>query len=490
MEFLVSSGQLDTLRTDCLIVQVYSDKTLSSTAKQVDKKHSIISRLLQMNDLPLKPGNCSLILPPNEAPFKRLLVVCLGAKRDELSLQDVKNSAISVAKTLKSKAVKNAVWSVENDSPLSNQLLATVIAEAMTTSYYEYKTTKTQNVNKSTLAKLTLHTQSKSTTLLKNGLEIGSAIGVGINTTRQLGNLPANLCTPNFLAQQARNLGGGKIVTSIFDERQVAKLGMGAFLSVTAGSEEPGKFIVMEYKGAATTVRPTVLVGKGITFDTGGISIKPGAGMDEMKFDMCGAASVFGVMQTLKLLQPKINVVGIVVAAENMPSGRATKPGDVVTSMSGQTIEILNTDAEGRLVLCDALTYAERYKPKAVIDIATLTGACVVALGNHASGLFANDQALADELLAAGVVAQDKAWQLPLWDEYQKALDSNFADMANVGGREGGSITAACFLSRYTKAYKWAHLDIAGTAWFGGGNKGASGRPVGLLLQYLVGVYS
>jgi leucyl aminopeptidase len=490
MEFLVSAGQLDTLRTDCLIVQVYSDKTLSDTATQVDKKHSMFSRLLQMNDLPLKPGNCSLILPPKDASYKRLLIVCVGAKRDDLSPHDIKTSAVAVAKALKTKSLKNAVWSIENDSPLSNQIFATLIAEAMTTVFYDYKTTKTQSSHKSTLAKLTLHTQNKNTTPVKNGLEIGQAVGEGINTARQLGNLPANICTPSYLAQQARNLSGGKLSTSILDERQMAKLGMGAFLSVTAGSDEPAKFIIMEYKGAATTARPTVLVGKGITFDTGGISIKPGAGMDEMKFDMCGAASVFGVMQTIQRLQPKINVVGIVVAAENMPSGRATKPGDVVTSMSGQTIEILNTDAEGRLVLCDALTYAERFKPKAVIDIATLTGACVVALGNHASGLFANDQSLANDLLAAGTVAQDKAWQLPLWDEYQKALDSNFADMANVGGREGGSITAACFLSRYTKSYKWAHLDIAGTAWTGGGNKGASGRPVGLLIQYLLGAYS
>jgi len=271
------------------------------------------------------------------------------------------------------------------------------------------------------------------------------------------------------------------------------KLGMGAFLSVSKGSDEEGKMIIMEYRGADKASDKSkklqnvpVIVGKGITFDTGGISLKPGASMDEMKFDMCGAASVFGVIKTLVEMNAKINVVGVVAAAENMPSGRASKPGDVVTSMSGQTIEILNTDAEGRLVLCDALTYVERYKPSSVVDIATLTGACVIALGSHASGLYANQQELADKLLASGQNAQDKAWQMPLWDEYQKQLDSNFADMANIGGRPAGSVTAACFLSRYTKAYPWAHIDIAGTAWKSGGAKGATGRSVALLVDYLL----
>jgi len=490
MDFLVKTGQLDTLRTDCLIVQIYGDKSLSSTAAALDKKFSIISRLLQLNDLTLKAGNHSWLLPPADAPFKRLLVVCMGAKGGSLSSQEIKTSAIAVAKALKSKSVKNATWSAESGAEVSPKLFATLLAEAFVTAFYNYRETKTQNVKTPSLAKLTLHTSGKPESAWRAGLELGKNLGEGINTARHLGDLPGNICTPTYLANHAKKMAGGKLSVSVLEESQLARLGMGAFLSVAAGSEQPAKFIIMQYRGAAVSAPPTVLVGKGITFDTGGISIKPGPAMDEMKFDMCGAASVLGVMKTLQLVQPRINVVALIAATENMPSGAATKPGDVVTSMSGQTIEILNTDAEGRLVLCDALTYADRYKPKAVIDIATLTGACVIALGNHASGLYANDQTLADELLAAGNAAQDRAWQMPLWDDYQKALDSNFADMANVGGREGGSITAACFLSRYTKAYKWAHLDIAGTAWTGGGGKGATGRPVGLLLQYLLGVYN
>lgn len=490
MDFLVKTGQLDALRTDCLIVQIYGDKSLSAAAAALDKKFSIISRLLQLNDLTLKPGHHSWLLPPADAPFKRLLVVCTGAKNGSLSAQEIKSSASAVAKALKNKPIKNAIWSAETGADVSPKLFATLIAEAFTTAFYSYRETKTQNLKTPSFAKLTLHTSGKTESAWRSGLELGKNIGEGINTARHLGDLPGNICTPTYLANQAKKLAGGKLSVSVLEEKQLVRLGMGAFLSVTAGSEQPAKFIIMQYRGAAASAAPTVLVGKGITFDTGGISIKPGPAMDEMKFDMCGAASVLGVMKTLQMVQPRINVVGLIAASENMPSGKATKPGDVVTSMSGQTIEILNTDAEGRLVLCDALTYAERYKPKAVIDIATLTGACVIALGNHASGLYANDQSLAEELLAAGNAAQDRAWQMPLWDDYQKALDSNFADMANVGGREGGSITAACFLSRYAKAYKWAHLDIAGTAWTGGGGKGATGRPVGLLLQYLLGVYN
>jgi leucyl aminopeptidase len=272
----------------------------------------------------------------------------------------------------------------------------------------------------------------------------------------------------------------------VLEEKDMKELGMGSLLSVSAGSDEPAKLIVLEYKGGSKKDAPIALVGKGITFDTGGISLKPGPAMDEMKYDMCGAASVLGTFKTLLELKPSINVVGVIAASENMPSGGATKPGDIVTSMSGQTIEILNTDAEGRLVLCDALTYTERFKPKVVIDIATLTGACVIALGNHASGLFSNNEELSAALLKAGQTANDRAWPMPLWDDYQKQLDSNFADIANIGGKEGGSITAACFLSRFTKKFAWAHLDVAGTAWVSGGAKGATGRPVPLLVQYIL----
>ena len=323
---------------------------------------------------------------------------------------------------------------------------------------------------------------------IKKGLAQGQAVANGMNFTRQLGNLPANFCTPSYLSGQARSLARGqaKLSVKILKEKDMRELGMGSLLSVSAGSVEEANLIVMEYKGAAKSTKPHVIVGKGITFDTGGISLKPGANMDEMKFDMCGAASVFGTVKTLLELQPKINVVAIVAASENMPNGNATKPGDVVTSMSGQTIEILNTDAEGRLVLCDALTYAERYKPQSVIDIATLTGACIVALGKVRCGLFSNDEAMAAELESLSQEVCDKAWHLPMDDEYQKLLDSNFADIANIGGPGGGSITAACFLSRFTKKFTWAHLDIAGVSHHSGAAKGATGRPVPLLTEYLL----
>ncbi len=323
---------------------------------------------------------------------------------------------------------------------------------------------------------------------LQRALAEGAAIGKGKQYAKTLGNLPGNVCTPTYLAKQGRALAEQyqKLTTRVLSEKQMEDLGMHSLLSVSAGSAQPAKLVIMTYKGGSKKSAPQVLVGKGITFDTGGISLKPGAAMDEMKFDMCGAASVFGTMIAVAELALPINLIGIVAAAENMPGSKATKPGDIVTSMSGQTIEILNTDAEGRLVLCDALTYAERFKPAAIIDIATLTGACVIALGRHATGLFSNQDSLAEEILAAGNAANDRAWQLPAWDDYQEQLDSNFADMANIGGREAGSITAACFLSRYTKKQRWAHLDIAGTAWLSGTHKGASGRPVPLLTQYLL----
>ena len=317
-------------------------------------------------------------------------------------------------------------------------------------------------------------------------MEQGARTGAGINFARELANLPGNHCTPEHLAREARKLARGSDNTTckVLNEKAMAELGMHSLLSVSAGSAQPARLIVLDYQGGKRGAAPHVLVGKGITFDSGGISLKPGAKMDEMKFDMSGAASVLGTLKAVIDLQLPLNVVGIVAAAENMPSGTATKPGDVLTSMAGITIEVLNTDAEGRLVLCDALTYAARFKPASVVDVATLTGACVVALGSHASGLYANDEELAEALLAAGVEAHDRAWRLPLWDDYQKQLDSNFADVANIGGPGAGSVTAACFLARFTKDYRWAHLDIAGAAW-NSSPKGATGRPVGLLTRYL-----
>ena len=365
--------------------------------------------------------------------------------------------------------------------------LLEAIARTITASLYRYTHTLSNPKKAPIITKLVVgHSSDINTRAAQKALNTGSSTGTGINTAKELANLPANICTPRYLAEQARNLAKGnpKLTTQILDEKKMAELGMGALLSVSAGSDEPARLIVMNYKGGNTKQQPYVLVGKGVTFDTGGISLKPGAKMDEMKYDMGGAASVFGTMDAISSMGLPINVVGIVGAVENMPSGGATKPGDVVTSMSGQTIEILNTDAEGRLVLCDALTYAERFKPKAVIDIATLTGACVVALGSHATGLYSNKEELATQLLQAGITSHDRAWHMPLWDDYQKQLATNFADVSNLGGPGGGSITAACFLSRFAKKYKWAHLDVAGTAW-NSAPKGATGRPVALLTQYL-----
>jgi len=349
---------------------------------------------------------------------------------------------------------------------------------------YAYVTTKSK-APPPTLERVVLAVPDMETA--QSGFDNGIGLIKGIELAKEWSNRPANYATPTMLADAAKTLGKlPGIKVDILGPKQVDKLGMGSFAAVARGSEEPLRFIVLRYDGAADTAAPIVLIGKGITFDTGGISIKPAAEMDEMKFDMCGAASVLGVFRTLAELQPSINVVGLIASCENMPDGRAMKPGDVVTSMSGQTIEVLNTDAEGRLVLCDALTYAERFKPQAVIDIATLTGACVVALGSVRSGLFATDDGLAKALLDAGESSLDLCWRMPLDDDYAEGLKTNFADVANIAGRAGGAITAAKFLQRFASQFPWAHLDIAGTAWKGGASKGATGRPVALLVDYLL----
>jgi leucyl aminopeptidase len=363
------------------------------------------------------------------------------------------------------------------------EAMVLVAAEAV----YVYRHTKPSAPAAGKLASVALVCGKPQAAALAAGLKRGEAIAAGVAMARECANRPANHCTPSHLADEAKQLGkelGLKV--EVLDRKDCEKLGMGAFLAVGQGSHEPLKFIVARWMGAGKGDAPIVLVGKGVTFDTGGISIKPAGEMDEMKFDMGGAASVLGTLRAVAMLKAKVNVVGIIPATENMPDGKAVKPGDVVTSMSGQTIEILNTDAEGRLILCDALTYAARFKPAAVIDIATLTGACVVALGHHRSGLFSTDETLAADLLAAGERAQDPAWRMPLDEEYDEGLKSNFADMGNVGPRAGGSITAAMFLKRFTAGQTWAHLDIAGTAWKSGASKGGTGRPVGLLTHYVL----
>ena len=364
-----------------------------------------------------------------------------------------------------------------------------ILARTLEASCYKYFFKGKKAQSKNILSKVTLlkNADKKGLTTFNKALKIGHVIGVGMNTSRELANTPANICTPTFLASQAKKLSKSfpVIKTKILGEKEMKKIGMDCLLSVGNGSAQESKFIIMQYSGAAKTKKPNIIVGKGITFDTGGISIKPSPAMDEMKYDMTGSASVIGTMRAIAEIKPKSNIIGVIASAENMPSSTATKPGDVVKTLSGQTVEILNTDAEGRLVLCDALTYVERFNPANVIDIATLTGACVVALGHEATGMLSNDQKLADNILESGYASCDRAWQLPLWDSYQDALDSRYADIANIGGR-AGAITAACFLSRFAKKYNWAHLDIAGTAYGGKIGKKSSGRPVPLLTEYLL----
>ena len=488
MQFTSKAAAFDQFKTDCAVVFIHQNLA-STQAKAIDATTGgQLSRALKLKDLSNKAG-ASLTLHPDS---KSARVVCIHIGQTTakaISEADFRAIADSLGKNVQSANIKQLTVHLD-DLTVENRdeaWVAEQLTVAIGTACYRYSDTKKAD-DLPALAKVTFsHSDKKIANQVKSAIANGDALASGINLTRNLGNLPGNICTPTYLANKAKELAKShsKLTVKILDTAQMSKLGMGSLLSVAAGSEEPPKLIIMEYKGK-TSGAPNVIVGKGITFDTGGISLKPGPGMDEMKFDMCGAASVFGTMQALCAMNAKVNVVGVVAAAENMPSGKATKPGDVVTSMSGKTIEILNTDAEGRLVLCDALTYVERYKPKTVVDIATLTGACVIALGNHASGLFANNQELADKLLAAGIETHDRAWQMPLWDEYKKSLKSNFADLANIGGREGGSITAACFLAHFTEAYPWAHLDIAGSAWNSGGNKGATGRPVKLLVNYLL----
>ncbi len=429
---------------------------------------------------------------------KRVLLLSLGDMRleSERSLVTFSKAARAALKALSSSSIENALWFIPSFA-LGHR--ADFIAEEvrLTIQYagdqsYRFgvrqPTMKFKVKDKADAFKhLVFAGNNECAKDLKSAVEQGIAMVEGMHLAKDLGNLPPNICTPTYLGKAAQGLSkkvGLKV--EVLGRKQIETLGMGSFLSVANGSDTPPQFIVMRHQGGKVGEAPIVLVGKGITFDTGGISLKPGEAMDEMKYDMCGAASVIGTMYSIGLMKLKKNVVGVVPTCENMPSAKATRPGDIVKSMSGQTIEILNTDAEGRLILCDALTYVERFKPKAVIDIATLTGACVIALGHVHSGLFSEDEGLVDALTKAGRASLDTVWRLPLDAAYQEQLKSNFADIANIGGRPAGSVTAACFLSRFTEKYKWAHLDIAGTAWKSGAAKGSTGRPVPLLVNFLL----
>jgi leucyl aminopeptidase len=438
----------------------------------------LIEKAIKAKDFSSKTGK---VLHSYAAPgvsATKLVFLGVGAAK----AVDMRSAMTGLTASLKAAETKKlTVVSPESLSASSMQALLVALAEGT----YVYGTTKSKPATRA-LTQVSLGLPSVNLSL-QNALKATVGMIQGIEFAKEWANRPANHATPTMLAKAAMALAkSGAMSCEVLGPKEVAKLGMGSFMAVAQGSAEPLRFIVLKYQGGAKSEAPTVLVGKGITFDTGGISIKPAGQMDEMKFDMGGAASVLGIFKSLSAIKPQINVIGLIPACENMPDGLAVKPGDVVTSMSGQTIEILNTDAEGRLILCDALTYAERFKPHAVIDIATLTGACVIALGAVRSGMFATEDPLAEALLKAGDEAMDLCWRMPLDDEYADSLKSNFADVANVGGREGGAITAAKFLHRFTKKYPWAHLDIAGTAWKGGGSKGATGRPVGLLLHYLL----
>jgi leucyl aminopeptidase len=463
-----------THKTDALIILVSAkDKHVKGVLAQ------LISDARKSGDLDESPAKLLSVWHPQAVSAPRLVLVSSG----DGSARVVRQAVTAAVASLKSAKPAHITVCLADASEHRLQAAAQAVAD---TSYVYTATKPSAKAADLKRVVLALPTTEK-TKAAKYDFELARAQVAGVSLAKEWGNRPANHATPSHLADVAKGLGKkASMHCQVLGPKEIDKLGMGSFAAVARGSVEPLRFIVLQYTGAAKTVAPTVLVGKGITFDTGGISLKPGPGMDEMKFDMCGAASVLGTFEALALLKPAINVVGLIPTCENMPDGTALKPGDVITSMSGQTIEVLNTDAEGRLILCDALTYATRFKPRAVIDIATLTGACVISLGHVRSGLFSPSDDLANALFAAGEAALDPCWRLPLDEEYADGLKSNFADVANVAGREGGSITAAKFLQRFAKDYPWAHLDIAGSAWKSGAAKGATGRPVGLLLQYLL----
>jgi leucyl aminopeptidase len=491
MELVVKSVNADTLKTATLVLAIGEGQALGTVAAKIDSlSGGAISAALARGDLTGKPGQTLLLHGLPNLKAERVLLV--GAGKDSgLGDRPWRKLVTAAYNALKGLGGADAVLALDSLAVKNRDAYgkARLLAESLLDGGYVFDRFKSQKAEPRALQTITLLTSKALQADVERAVRHATAIASGMSFTRDLGNLPPNLCHPTFLGEAAKSLAKSHkgLKVEVHDEKKLKELGMGAFLAVAQGSAQPPRLIVMNYQGGAKGAQPYVLVGKGITFDTGGISIKPAAGMDEMKFDMCGAASVFGTLRAVLELQLPINLVCLLACAENMPSDRATRPGDIVETMSGQTVEILNTDAEGRLVLCDTLTYAERFKPLAVIDVATLTGACVVALGGHTSGLMGNNDALIAQLLDAGQRADDRCWQLPLFDEYQEQLDSPFADIANIGGPKGGSITAGCFLSRFAKAYEWAHLDIAGTAWLSGGkDKGATGRPVPLLTQYLL----
>jgi leucyl aminopeptidase len=491
VEFSTKCASPVHIKSACAVVGVFEPRKLSTAAAALDRAaKGYLSAIIRGGDMEGKAGTTLLLHHVPNVACDRVLLVGLGPER-EFRDRNYREAIAAALRVLNSTGATEATLHLtelavpRRDGRWRITHATAVAREAV------YRFDKMKSKPEGTppaLRRLVLGVRDRGELRrAAAGLEQGLAVAHGVSLARDLGNLPGNVCTPAYLAEQAREVAKRyRMKITVLEREDMEKLGMGALLSVAAGSAQPPKLIVLEHRSGPRSQKPVALVGKGITFDTGGISLKPASEMDEMKFDMCGAASVLGTIKAAAEMKLPVNVVGLIPTSENMPGGRATKPGDIVTTMSGQTVEVLNTDAEGRLILCDALTYAERFEPAAVVDIATLTGACVIALGHVASGLFANDDALARELLAAGELACDRAWRMPLWDDYQEQLKSNFADFANIGGRPAGSVTAACFLARFTKKFKWAHVDIAGTAWKSGKEKGASGRPVPLLTQFLV----
>jgi leucyl aminopeptidase len=492
MEFVVKGGSLEKQRAGCIVVGVYEGGKLSPSATELDTASGrALNEALSRGDFDGELGTTLLLSRIPEAASERVLLVGLGPEREFVE-SSYHTALCAATRTLRTTGAAEATLCLTElavngrDGAWKIEQAVLAVMDGM----YRFDKLKSKPPKqKRALKKVALHIADRSeTSAAEAAIDRAVAIAEGITLAKDLGNLPGNVCTPTYLAEQARKVGSQHgFEVKIFDQEDIEKLGMNAFLAVAVGSRQPPKLIVMEYHGGPSDALPVVLVGKGITFDTGGLSIKSSSDMEQMKFDMCGAASVFGAMHAAALMKLPLNVVGIIPAAENMPDGNAIKPGDVVTTMSGHTVEILDTDAEGRVVLSDALTYAEKYTPAVLVDVATLTGGIVSALGEIATGVFCNNDALVREVLEAGDSAWDRAWHMPMWHEYQDTFKSNIADFANVGAHGDCAITAACFLSRFTKRYPWVHLDIAGTASKSGEDKGATGRPVALLAHFLAG---
>lgn len=490
MDYSVETAPLEELQCDCVIVGVYQDQQLSPSATALNNStDGLINKIVSRGDLSGKNGETVLINAIPGSKIESILLVGLGENKP-LSGKNYKKALLAAVNSLKKPQIKSVVCCLAECDVEGRdwQWKSRHIIEVFNDAAYQFTHTKSDKETESRIAKIAIAAPETERALAQAGLLQGKAVVEGMDLTKYLGDLPGNICTPTYLAEQAIELSKkyAGLDVKILEESDMASLGMGSFLSVSRGSRQPAKLITLNYQGGDKNAKPIVLIGKGLTFDAGGISLKQAAGMEEMKYDMCGGASVLGTLLAVAQMQLPLNIVGLIPSSENLPDGDANKPGDIVTSMSGKTIEIINTDAEGRLLLCDALTYAERYNPEVVIDIATLTGAVGVALGRVAMGVLGNDDALCNDLIAAGEIANDNAWRLPIWEEYQELLKSNFADMSNSGGKDAGTITAACFLARFAEKFRWAHLDVAATAWRTGPTKGATGRPVPLLSQYLI----